>query len=127
MVSEVRSAVGNGDYSFFTQRGIDREVITPVLADRLLKDWRNAIVMKRNNTEKAFWRRFAEEIEVFRNLRPNVLRIAISESFYECNAIFLLGGLDSAVLLSGTTMPADQAASIVANADRESAPRDSAS
>ena len=127
MAAEVRRAVGDGDYSFFTQRGIASEMMTPTLADRLLKDWRNAIALKQSLAEKGFWCRFAEEIDVFLNQHRNALRVAMAESLHPTSAIFALGGLDATVRLSGTAMLAEKAASGAASAGRELAPRESAS
>ncbi len=89
-VADLEDCAKRGIYTFFTERGIPTDVMSPTLVQRLLGDWKGAIASKRTRVAEAFEIRFGEEIGVFIATAHNADRLTEAESLDEADALILL-------------------------------------
>lgn len=87
---EVRQSAKQGNYGFFTERGIAARHMTPGIADEMLRVWRTAIVSKRACVAEMFQRRFGEDIEEFIGTPHNASRLVMAVGFDRRDAVLSL-------------------------------------
>jgi hypothetical protein len=84
---EVKQASLRGDYTFFTDRGIGVNYMTPALGEQMMKAWRVSIASKRAFVADMFMKRFGEDIEEFIGTPHNSSRLIMAVSFDQRDAI----------------------------------------
>jgi hypothetical protein len=84
---EVKQASVQGDFSFFTDRGIGVNYMTPALAEQMMKAWRVSVASKRAFVADMFMKRFGEDIEEFIGTPHNSSRLIMAVSFDQRDAI----------------------------------------
>lgn len=84
---EVKQAATRGDYAFFTDRGINVNSMSPLLADHMMKAWRVSVASKRAFVADMFMKRFGEDIEEFIGTPHNASRLIMAVSFDQRDAI----------------------------------------
>jgi hypothetical protein len=87
IVAELKQSAAHGEYAFFTERGVAREIMTPALAEVMLKDWKGAIASKKATVAEMFRKRYGEEIDEFISTPHNSSRLIMASSFDEADAI----------------------------------------
>jgi len=87
---DVRHRVGQGNFSFFSERGIPGDVMTPTLAERMLDDWRHAIDAKRGHLEIVFRSKFGQTIDECLRGEENAVPLNLAESLERADAVTLL-------------------------------------
>jgi hypothetical protein len=84
---EVKQAALQGDFSFFTDRGIAISCMSPLLAEHMMKAWRVSVASKRAFVADMFMKRFGEDIEEFIGTPHNASRLIMAVSFDQRDAI----------------------------------------
>jgi len=87
IASEVKHAAAQGNYTFFSERGISTRDMNPALADQMIKVWRGAVASKRATVADMFTKRFGEDIEEFIGTPHNASRLIMAVSFDQRDAI----------------------------------------
>jgi hypothetical protein len=86
-VAEVIQAATQGNYSFFSERGVATVALTPRLAEGMMIDWRGAIASKKAVVADVFLRRYGEDIEQFVATPHNASRLIMANSYDAQDAI----------------------------------------
>jgi len=89
-IADVQQSAQRGNYTFFTDRGIPANVLTPPLVRRMLNDWRGAIASKKTRVAEAFEVRYGEEIGVFLATAQNAPRLENAHTVDEDDAVMQL-------------------------------------
>ena len=89
-VAEVHQAATQGNYQFFTERGISLDHLSPKLATLMIKDWKQAVASKKAVLSEKFQGRFNEDIDLFVGTPHNASRLIMSISFDTTDAILQL-------------------------------------
>ncbi len=89
-IAEVKQSAVQGNYQFFTERGISIDHMSPELAVLMMKDWKAAVASKRAFVAEKFQGRFNEDIDQFVGTPHNASRLIMSISFDSSDAILQL-------------------------------------
>jgi len=97
---EVRQAGKQGNFAFFTERGMPGRLMMPALADEMLKAWRIAVASKRARIAEMFQRRFGEDIEEFLGTPHNASRLVMAVGIDQRDAVLALADRTQEKLLA---------------------------
>jgi hypothetical protein len=88
--ADIAQSASQGNFSFFVWRGIRADVMTPAVAEQMVRDWRGAITSKKVRLAETFQGRFNEDIETFIATPHNASRLIMANSFDETDAILAM-------------------------------------
>jgi hypothetical protein len=89
-IARVRRDAEQGDFRFFTSRGVPACVMSRALAEHMLRNLRGAVASKQDAAEVAFAGRFKEDLGVFSAAANNEGRVRAAQSNDEGDAVLLL-------------------------------------
>ena len=96
-ITDVRQRVANGNYSFFADRGIFASCLSPSVAERMLRDWQQAVEIKKQHAAFVFHNKFGKSIDEFigdgYQAVANTTKMAGAKSLVETDAVIMLGTL----------------------------------
>jgi hypothetical protein len=85
--AEIGQSASQGNFSFFVWRGIRADIMSPAMAEQMVRDWRGAIASKKIRLAETFQGRFNEDIEHFIATPHNASRLIMANAFDETDAI----------------------------------------
>ena len=85
-IDDVQKAASQGNYSFFSERGIASTTMTPSLAIAMLKDFRGAITSKKIMLAAHFRSRYGENIDEFVGTPHHGSRLLMAEGVDDADA-----------------------------------------
>jgi hypothetical protein len=88
--AEIAQSASQGNFSFFVWRGIRADIMTPAMAEQMVRDWRGAITSKKVRLAEIFQGRFNEDIEHFIATPHHASRLIMAKSFDETDAILAM-------------------------------------
>lgn len=91
-VANLKKSAAVGQYQFFCDRGVPREVLTPTFVEVLLDDWKSAIDAKRRHVAEVFRFKFNENIESYIVTGEDSARLSGVESVHASDALHHLTG-----------------------------------
>jgi hypothetical protein len=87
---EIKQAASQGQFTFFSDRGIAVRHLSPTMAEQMIRVWRGAVASKRATVADMFIKRFGEDIEEFIGTPHNASRLIMALSFDQRDAILAL-------------------------------------
>jgi hypothetical protein len=88
--ADIAQSASQGNFSFFVWRGIRADILTPAIAEQMIRDWRSAITSKKVRLAEMFQGRFNEDIEHFIATPHNASRLIMANSFDDTDAILAM-------------------------------------
>ena len=89
-IAAVRLRAREGNYRFFSERGIPAGAIDDALVERMLRDWLAAVESKKNHASLAFTSRFGQSVASFLRNPEHAWKLSQAKSHAETDAILLL-------------------------------------
>lgn len=82
-----------GQYQFFCDRGVPRDVLTPTFVEWLLEDWKSVIDAKRRHVAEVYRFKFNENIDTCIVTGEDSARLSGAESMHTNDALHHLTGM----------------------------------
>ena len=100
LAADLKGAAAQGQYSFFSERGVPRSVLTPAFVELLLNDWKATILAKKRHLAHIFHFRFREDIETCIVTFEDSANLGSAESVHQSDALLQLSGMSQPTVTS---------------------------
>ena len=91
--TELRKSARLGQFRFFCERGLPRQIMTPIFVDSLLQDWKSAIEGKKTRAREIFRLRFREDVESCIKTCGDLDRLEMVKSVHEADAVLQMSAM----------------------------------
>lgn len=89
----LKKSAAVGQYQFFCDRGVPRDILTPIFVELLLDDWKSVIDAKKRHVAEVYRFKFNENIDTCIVTGEDSARLSGAESMHTNDALHHLTGM----------------------------------